>query len=225
MSEITRGVIGMPFKLAMGSEMSRRQFHACAQEVFVEKERLEAQVATLKADPNSWQSGYDEGRKMGTKTALSEREQLRSECEESAGVIDRLAQILAGVAVALKGEELPLHRHGYHDLVEGVNVLKLETELLKAENERLQSAARTLSNLGYIDNGGELWKPPLGKKPDFDLIDSLHGKIDRLLAHCPDGECATCGEIICPHGGAMHFHHDGCPSCSEHGEAEREQQS
>jgi hypothetical protein len=81
MSEITRGVIGMPFKLAMGSEMSRRQFHACAQEVFVEKERLEAQVVTLKADPNSWQSGYDEGRKMGTKTALSERDQLRAENE------------------------------------------------------------------------------------------------------------------------------------------------
>ena len=45
--------------------------------------------------------------------------------------------------------------------------------------------------------------------------DSLHAKIDRLLAHCQDGECATCGEIICPHGGAMHFHHDGCPSCAE----------
>jgi FtsZ-binding cell division protein ZapB len=71
----------MPFKLVMGSEMSRRQFHACAQEVFVEKERLEAQVATLKADPNSWQSGYDEGRKMGTKTALSERDQLKAENE------------------------------------------------------------------------------------------------------------------------------------------------
>lgn len=65
-----------------------------------------------------------------------------------------------------------------------------------------------------------------GIGPDDDLvaaIEALHAriadderKIDLLLAHCPDGECTTCGEIICPHGGAMHFHHDGCPSCAEH---------
>jgi hypothetical protein len=138
MSEVTRGVIGMPLHLAMSSELSRRQFHSCAQQVFAENVRLSEQVAALQAAPDSWQSGYDEGRKMGTKTALGEREQLGAECEESAAVIDRLAQILAGVAVALKGEELPLHRHGYHDLVEGVTVLKLEAELLKVENERLQ---------------------------------------------------------------------------------------
>lgn len=36
---------------------------------------------------------------------------------------------------------------------------------------------------------------------------------DKLLAHCPDGECATCSEIVCPHEDPMHFHHDGCPSC------------
>lgn len=90
-----------------------------------------------------------------------------------------------------------------------------EVVRLRAENDRLQAASRTLSKLGYTDCGGELWKPPLGKKPDFDLIDSLRNQIDRLLAHCPDGECATCGEIICPHGGTMHFHHDGCPSCAE----------
>lgn len=41
-------------------------------------------------------------------------------------------------------------------------------------------------------------------------------KLDALLAHCDDGECQICAQIICPHGGAMHFHHDGCPSCAEH---------
>ncbi|MEF0148400.1 hypothetical protein [Pseudomonas guariconensis] len=44
-------------------------------------------------------------------------------------------------------------------------------------------------------------------------------KLDALLAHCDDGECAICAQIICPHGGAMHFHHDGCPSCAAHEEA------
>lgn len=39
MSEITRGVIGMPFDLAMSSELSRRQFHQIAQALFAESER------------------------------------------------------------------------------------------------------------------------------------------------------------------------------------------
>ena len=44
-----------------------------------EVEALRSQVATLQSDANSWQSGYDEGRRMGTKTALDEREHLRRE--------------------------------------------------------------------------------------------------------------------------------------------------
>lgn len=44
---------------------------------------------------------------------------------------------------------------------------------LIAEIDRLQAAKATLDRLGYTDNGGQLWKPPLGKKPDFDLIDQL----------------------------------------------------
>jgi hypothetical protein len=126
MSEVKRGIIGMPLHLAMSSDLSRMQFHACALQVFDENVRLSEQVAALQAAPDSWQSGYDEGRKMGTKTALSERDQF------------------------------------------------------KAEKQRLQSAAKTLSRMGYTDNGGELWKPPLGKKPDFDLIDQLRAEIERL---------------------------------------------
>ncbi len=42
---------------------------------------LRSQVAALQSDPNSWQSGYDEGRCIGTKTALDERGQLRAEVE------------------------------------------------------------------------------------------------------------------------------------------------
>lgn len=28
-----------------------------------------------------------------------------------------------------------------------------------------------------------------------------------------NGECLACGERDCPHGEALHYHHDGCPSC------------
>lgn len=40
--------------------------------------------------------------------------------------------------------------------------------------------------------------------------------LDALLNECHEegGECSKCGEICCPHKDTMHFHHDGCPSCS-----------
>jgi hypothetical protein len=43
---------------------------------------------------------------------------------------------------------------------------------------------------------------------------------NKLLAHLDDGthesggECSVCSMICCPHGDILHFHHDGCPSCS-----------
>ena len=58
----------------------------------------------------------------------------------------------------------------------GLTDMSLAPEVILAlisENERLQSAARTLNHLSYTDNGGELWKPPLGEKPNFGLIDHL----------------------------------------------------
>jgi hypothetical protein len=56
----------------------------------------------------------------------------QEERETDEYVIKRLSEILAGVAVALKGPELPLHRHGYQDLVDIANALKLEVELYRA---------------------------------------------------------------------------------------------
>ncbi len=47
------------------------------------------------------------------------------------------------------------------------------------------------------------------------IIASDERKLDALLNHCDDGECATCAQIICPHGDGMHFHHDGCPTCAQ----------
>jgi hypothetical protein len=40
---------------------------------------------------------------------------------------------------------------------------------------------------------------------------------DGLLNHCDKdgGECHVCSEICCPLKDPLHFHHDGCPSCSQ----------
>lgn len=43
----------------------------------------------------------------------------------------------------------------------------------------------------------------------------MHSQIQALLEYCPDAECAACGEIMCPHGDPLHYHHDGCPSCAQ----------
>lgn len=40
---------------------------------------------------------------------------------------------------------------------------------LYISGRRVNSAVATLQRLGYTDNGGQLWKPPLGSRPDFEL--------------------------------------------------------
>jgi hypothetical protein len=40
---------------------------------------------------------------------------------------------------------------------------------------------------------------------------------DELLNECDDYECSVCAMILCPHGDFLHFHHDGCPTCSFEG--------
>jgi hypothetical protein len=42
-------------------------------------------------------------------------------------------------------------------------------------------------------------------------------QVDDMINACTDngGECDVCASIICPHYDKLHFHHDGCPSCSE----------
>ena len=50
MSEImTQCIIGMPYDLAMGDELSRRQFHSRAQELLADYAALESELAKLRA--------------------------------------------------------------------------------------------------------------------------------------------------------------------------------
>lgn len=49
---------------------------------------------------------------------------------------------------------------------------------------RVNSAVATLQRLGYTDCGGQLWKPPIGKRPDFvdygaELREQNNGKPSR----------------------------------------------
>lgn len=50
MSEVmTRGIIGMPFEMAMGDDLSRRQFHSRAQGLLADCARLEQECEVLTA--------------------------------------------------------------------------------------------------------------------------------------------------------------------------------
>lgn len=53
---------------------------------------------------------------------------------------------------------------------------------LAAQAERHAAALRTLENLGYTNAGGLFWKPPIGKAPNFDLIDALRAEVEALRA-------------------------------------------
>jgi len=79
MSEITRGVIGMPYEMAMESELSRRQFHAIARELYAENERLRADYAALSTFNPDWD------RVAAAQDSVREHmelaNQLKAECE------------------------------------------------------------------------------------------------------------------------------------------------
>ena len=64
-------------ELGLPAEAGAQQVVDALHALQAEKGRLTKQVAVLQSDANSWQSGYDEGRRMGTKTALSERDSFR----------------------------------------------------------------------------------------------------------------------------------------------------
>lgn len=60
---------------------------------------------------------------------------------------------------------------------------------------------------------------PLDESPKFDVAhETPDGR--RIFAHTcgtshDDGECMACGQIDCPDGEPLHYHHDGCPCCSQ----------
>lgn len=44
-------------------------------------------------------------------------------------------------------------------------------------------------------------------------------RAELLMSHAPTaqcsmGECLICGYADCPSNDPLHYHHDGCPSCS-----------
>lgn len=79
--------------------------------------------------------------------------------EEDAFIIKQLATLLADIAITLKGPELALHRHSYHDLPELAQKMKLELDLHRMQeatsktdtgavrNTALEEAAKSIDQI------------------------------------------------------------------------------
>ena len=80
MSEITRGAIGMPFEMAMESELSRRQFHSIAQALLAERDQLKAENERLESEAVYAAAGFDAAREEVARLK-AENEALRKDAE------------------------------------------------------------------------------------------------------------------------------------------------
>ncbi|UZJ58580.1 hypothetical protein OKW98_18560 [Pseudomonas sp. KU26590] len=80
MSEVTRGIIGMPLHLAMSSKLSRMQFHSCAQGLLAEIERLQRFETAYKefSDKTDWVRPDPAGQEVGMHVA----DILRKRCDD-----------------------------------------------------------------------------------------------------------------------------------------------
>ena len=65
------------------------------------------------------------------------------------------------------------------------------------------AAIATLKSLGYTHNDGTYWKPPVGQKPDFDLIDQLRADL-ALERHTSKFWMDAHGEDLTKFGGQIH---------------------
>jgi len=83
-------------------------------------------------------------------------------------------------SMAIHEQLINLHRN--------INTLQ---KSLYAANNRADRAEKSLQHYGYTDNGDELWKPPIGKMPDFDEIDKWRNLAEKL-ENAIKGKCVYC---------------------------------
>lgn len=119
---------------------------------------------------------------------------MGSESIDSA--IEKLHEINASW-IACHGEKVFCRKEGdlgsygmnSHKFVRDFKVITLAD--LKPKRTKGSTAMATLKNLGYTWNGGELWKPPLGKEPDYiKPVKVEYEKVDKNAEGGKYWECA-----------------------------------
>lgn len=113
--------------------------------------------------------------------------ELREDLEESDAVRDRCAHLLAETAVALKGPEEPLHRHGWQDMAEVAAKLRTEhaqqaerIRELESERRRVYAFLDSTCEAGFAD---EVFRPAPNERREGILpIDSEQSDTSRECA-------------------------------------------
>lgn len=89
--------------------------------------------------------------RTGIESLSAQVEALKQEADEDNDLIDRLSKLLAETSIALKGPELPLHRHSYHDVpkvaAEIALACRIGDELLRQEREKVAAAEQRADRL------------------------------------------------------------------------------
>jgi hypothetical protein len=86
---------------------------------------------------------------------LAEIERLAADEQEATALCSRLSDLLRDVALAVRGPEEPLKRHGFADLPSRVKAVVAERDQLKAENEALRKSAGLAAILPQLDEALE----------------------------------------------------------------------
>lgn len=110
----------------------RKAFEAWARELGYNLTKLPSGEYVFPAARGAWE-GWDARHKMA---AAKDGQEPRSvdqaaEAAEAEYTIQRLGELLARVAVAVKGPEAARHRHSYHDLPELVETAMIELEIFR----------------------------------------------------------------------------------------------
>lgn len=103
-------------------------------------------------------------------------EELTLERHDNHGTISILAKHLAGVAIALKGPELSLHRHEYQDLEKRATVAMLEIELQKVQIAELIAELEIARIKGFLAQISDIAKERDALKPDADRYKKLRAR-------------------------------------------------
>ncbi|WP_458763616.1 hypothetical protein [Cupriavidus basilensis] len=124
-----------------------------------------------------WDNGFSHAGLLDFARALLAAEQPSNEqADEDAYVIDRLSKLLAGVAIALKGDEQPLMRHSYHDLPDLAAALQLELDLYRANAEQPSEDKRDAERYRWLRDSERL-----PDEIDGEIIVGMAGAEDLLL--------------------------------------------
>ena len=112
-----------------------------------------AESAQAPVDGNYWHEVQAEAHSAARRieSISAQNEALKREADEDNDLIDLLSKLLAETSIALKGPELPLQRHSYHDVpkvaAEIALACRIGDELLRQEREKVAAAEQRADHL------------------------------------------------------------------------------